>query len=791
MKVNNRKKGLALLMGLLLGVQLPASLLTSLKPMDSYAYTGAATVKASSLNVRSGAGTGYSAIGRLAAGTPVKIIGEQRGTDGNIWYQIQYTGSNGSITTGYVSSSYIRLPVSYSTDADFEAYLTSQGFPESYKSGLRQLHAQYPNWVFVAKNTGLDWNTVIDNESVLGRNLVSKNSVSSWKSVEAGAYDWNSSTWTGLDGSSWVAASQDIIKYYMDPRNFLDETYVFQFLSHEYDANRQTKEGLTSMVSGTFLSGSTDSTGTDGSDFSGGASSTGPGGSGSSGPSGSSGSAEVSTKGPGGRSGQTDDYRNGPGVSGTSGRGTASPTTESGTVQSPSGSGGAEVSLEAPHASITPKVRNYVGVNENQTVVTGAAAVPGASQNASQPAGSQGSVTAGKAPGSSGQSSGGTSQGPATTGQAPGSTGQSSGGASQDSATTGQAPGSTGQTGSGPAGSTGNGAASLGSSPAGNGTAVTVAGFEGTASYADIIMKAAAQSGVSPYVLAAMILQEQGNSGGTALISGAYSGYEGYYNFFNVEAYQSGSMTPTQMGLRYASQSGSYGRPWNTVEKSILGGAQNYGDNYVKAGQNTFYLKKFNVQGGNLYKHQYMSNIQGAASEAAKLSQAYTDAMKSTALEFHIPVFNNMPEQACAAPTGDGSPNNKLSSLEAVGYNLTPSFSRDTESYSLIVGNSVSDITINGTPAGSQAQVSGTGTISLPGQATDITVTVTAQNGSTRSYVIHVVKQGGGASAGNGVTTVSPDGSSQGPGGTSGPGSTDSNAQGPGGSNVTIVEVGS
>ena len=50
-------------------------------------------------------------------------------------------------------------------------------------------------------------------------------------------------------------------------------------------------------------------------------------------------------------------------------------------------------------------------------------------------------------------------------------------------------------------------------------------------------------------------------------------------------------MSAIQTGLRYASQSGSYGRPWNTVEKSIIGGAQNYGDNYVKAGQNTFYLK--------------------------------------------------------------------------------------------------------------------------------------------------------------------------------------------------------
>ena len=116
-------------------------------------------------------------------------------------------------------------------------------------------------------------------------------------------------------------------------------------------------------------------------------------------------------------------------------------------------------------------------------------------------------------------------------------------------------------------------------------------------------MKAASQSGVSPYVLAAMILQEQGK-GTSQLISGNHPTYPGYYNFFNVEAYQSGSMSPIEMGLRYASQSGSYGRPWDTVEKSIIGGAQNYGDNYVKAGQNTFYLKKFNVQGANLYKHQ-------------------------------------------------------------------------------------------------------------------------------------------------------------------------------------------
>lgn len=723
MKGKKLKRGLALVLGLMLAAEVPASVATPFKMFDSYAYTGAATVKATSLNVRSGAGTGYSSVGRLAAGAAVTVIGEQRGTDGNTWYQIQYTGTGGAVNTGYVSSLYIRLPVAYTTDSNFEAYLTSQGFPESYKNGLRQLHAQYPNWVFKAKNTGLDWNTVIENESVLGRNLVATGSVSSWKSVANGAYNWDNSTWTGFDGSSWVAASEDIIRYYMDPRNFLDETYVFQFLNHEYDANTQTKEGLNSLINGSFLSGTTNSTGTGGSDFSSGpgSSSEGPG---SGGP-GSSGSSSGSSEGPG-RSSTYEDTQHGPGVSGSSnGSGSAavSPGGSSSGSSSPSGSG--EVSLESPHASIEPRERNIVSTSVSLVA-------PGQDGSGSS-----------SGPVSPGQSGSGTSSGPVAS----------------------------------PASE--NVVDQTGTSPGGGSTGAA-------APYADIIMAAASQSGVSPYVLAAMILQEQGNNGTSPLISGSYSGYEGYYNFFNVEAYQSGAVSAIEMGLRFASQSGSYGRPWNTVEKAIRGGAQNYGDNYVKAGQNTFYLKKFNVQGSNLYKHQYMSNIQGAASEAAKLSQAYTSDLKKTALEFHIPVFNNMPEQPCVAPAGDGSPNNKLSGLGVDGFNLTPSFNRDTQEYNLIVDSSVSNITVSAYASDSNARVDGAGNVSLQNGGNDISIAVTAQNGSVRTYTIHVVKQDGGptqGSAGSPVYgggsfggTVSPDGSSGGSGG-------------PGGSNVTIVEV--
>lgn len=765
MKVKKYKRGLAVMLGLALAVQLPGAV--PFHPMDTYAYTGAATVKASSLNVRSGAGTGYQAIGRLAAGASIQVLGEQRGTDGKTWYQIRFSGTGGTEQTGYVSAEYVRLPVSYTTDSDFEAKLSAEGFPESYKNGLRQLHAQYPNWVFKAKKTGLDWNTVIENEALLGRNLVSSGSISSWKSVESGAYNWDNSTWTGFDGSNWVAASEDIIRYYMDPRNFLDDTYVFQFLSHEYNSSTQTRDGLAKMVEGSFLSGTTDSTGT--------GSSTGS--TGASGPSGSSGSSGgVSKDGPGRSQGKDQDVNHGPGVSGSS--------RNSG---SPAGSTG-EVSLEAPHASVTPRNHNLVMTG------IGVGEAPGSSsQNTGAPSGSSGS----NAPSSSGSpntggpgvsSGSGGSDSNVSVGQAPESGGQASGtGSSQTSGPSGSSSSQNAGPSSGPS-----------SSGSSSGTPSSNTG-SGSKLYVDIIMDAAAQSGVSPYVLAAMILQEQGTNGGSPLISGNYSGYPGYYNFFNVEAYQSGSMSAIQTGLRYASQSGSYGRPWNTVEKSIIGGAQNYGDNYVKAGQNTFYLKKFNVQGSNLYKHQYMTNIQGAASEAERLSKAYS-SVKDSALEFQIPVYNNMLETACAAPVGDGSPNNKLSSLSAEGYSLTPSFGKDTESYNLIVNTSVSSIQVNAAAADSKASVSGAGSIPLNGSTTDIAITVTAENGSARTYTIHVVKQDGGpVSSGSSGSAGSPSspGSSEGPGGgngSSGPGSSGGSGSSgggntPGGSNVTIVGV--
>ena len=671
MKKRTIRRGTAFALALFMTIQSAAGQGTwfSFSSQADTVRTG--RVDATTLNVRSGPGTSYSSVGKLTNGVSVSITGETTGADGKVWYQIHCTDGGREIS-GYVLSSYITFPTAYTTDANFENYLSSQGFPESYKAGLRQLHAEYPNWVFKAQHTNLDWNTVISNESVVGRNLVHTDSVSSWKSTADGAYDWDTSTWPGLDSSSYVAASEEIIRYYMDPRNFLDDKYVFQFLVHTYDSASQTADGLRDMVKDTFLAQEAPSGGD------------------------SSGPGSGSSSGPGASAG---DVSGGPGVSGSSsdsgsstsgGESAGGETDASGgnSSQGPSSSGGSGVVLQGPMASIEKKDRVLV-----TTAVSG-------------PGGEIG-------PGVSGPGAG------------PGDSGGSSG---------------------------------SGTAPAAN--------------YVDILMRAAAQSGVNPFVLASMILQEQGTNGTGRTISGTVSGYQGYYNFFNIEAYSSGSMDAVTRGLWYASQSGSYERPWNSAERSIVGGAVYYGSNYVSVGQDTFYLKKFNVQGDNLYKHQYMTNIQAAASEGARLSEAYTDAMKQTALEFKIPVYTNMPETACAKPSVDGSPNNKLAGLGIDGFALTPTFNRDTASYDLIVNPSVAEVTVNAQPLASSAKVTGTGTVQLSGGINTITVSVTAENGSVREYVIHVVRQENGpvhnSALGSGIDGISPGGSSGGPGVSSG-----------------------
>lgn len=507
----------------ILSFAIAASMAASCLTASAANMTGSCT--ADVLNVRSGAGTGYSKTGTVSYGDSLTILSETTDSSGAKWYKI----SCGNVT-GYVSAAYVQLTSNgsqSSSDADFESYMTKQGFPESYKPYLRTLHEQHPKWIFTAQKLGVDWNTALKEECVVGRNLVHSSALASWKSMEKGAYDFNGGYWYGLDGS-WVAASKEIIMYYMDPRNFLNDTYIFMFENQSYDPSYQTESGVKTILADTFMSGS----------------------------------------------------------------------------------------YTCPDTK-----KKYT--------------------------------------------------------------------------------------------------------------------------YSQTFMDAAKKSGVSPYHLASRCRNEQGVNGAPQSL-GTVKGYENYFNFFDIQAYATSTMTAAEMGCKYAKTTNpTYLLPWTNQYKSIVGGSIFLGTGYITKGQDTLYLQKFDmVDGGNgLYYHQYMTCVFGQANEAISLKNAYSQDILNSAMEFKIPVYNNMPDKLCPKPTSSGDNNNYLKSLSVSGTSISPKFDKFTTSYTAKVNAEVSSVTINANPLGKNAKVSGKGKVSLKTGENTIKVTCTAASGVKRTYTIKITRK--------------------------------------------------
>ena len=469
-----------------------------------------------------------------------KVNGDQMLTilDSSVsgWYKVTFE-KDGSTYTGYISSDYVRIDSGASSsateapnlDGDFESTLSNQGFPESYKPYLRELHVVHPEWKFVAVNTGLDWNTVVDQESNRQgqiKNLVQGVSSAphyNWRETSVG-YNWATDTWYPYDGTSWFAASKELVAYYVDPRTYLYETYIFAFEQLSYDKDIHTKAGVEAILSGTFM------------------------------------------------------YKS------------------------------------APDGS--------------------------------------------------------------------------------------------------------------------------------TKSYSKMIMNAASSTGVSPYHLASRIKQEMGSTPGVNA-TGSSTLYPGIYNYYNIGAVDSSGGGAVSKGLAWAAASGSYGRPWTSVAKSITGGAEYIGSSYINRGQDTLYTQKFNVTNtSNLYAHQYMSNVQAPASEAAAMYRAYkSNGLLSSALVFKIPVYQNMPEQAVSKPADSGSPNHWLKSIMVSDFELTPTFTGGTTEYSVIVDYSMKSVKVSAAAVNANANIQGTGTQSLKVGENQSPITVTAQNGSVRTYTVTVLRK--------------------------------------------------
>ena len=174
--------------------------------------------------------------------------------------------------------------------------------------------------------------------------------------------------------------------------------------------------------------------------------------------------------------------------------------------------------------------------------------------------------------------------------------------------------------------------------------------------YSDLILSAGRNSTVSTYHLASRIKQEVGPFLSHNSISGRVEGFEALYNFYNIGATSSvETMGAIKNGLKYARDGNGaseatknrYLIPWNTKERAITGGGKFIGSSYINVGQDTLYLQKFhvtNVAGGELFWHQYMTNLLAPYSESLSIYNGYSKTgILGNSMTFIIPVYNNMP----------------------------------------------------------------------------------------------------------------------------------------------------
>ena len=122
-------------------------------------------------------------------------------------------------------------------------YSNISGFPASYQAKLQALQSKYPNWVFTPVILNLDWNTVITEESKTNRCTIQKSVDVSLTDPAAGTYD-----------SGWMKASRQADAYFIDPRNFLTPTRIFQFEQLTFDSRAHTEAGVEAVMKNSFMS---------------------------------------------------------------------------------------------------------------------------------------------------------------------------------------------------------------------------------------------------------------------------------------------------------------------------------------------------------------------------------------------------------------------------------------------------------------------------------------------------------------------------------------------------------
>ena len=135
----------------------------------------------------------------------------------------------------------VDIPTTDETDDSFENMI--RDFPDSYKPALRYIHKLHNNWSFTPLITNLSFDEVFNNEKLVS-------------SIEISAGVCESNPYTVTE-SGWCIGNDDVTRFFIDPRNFLTEKYVFMFENLGY-SDLYNEDVVNAVIKDTFMSGNSE-----------------------------------------------------------------------------------------------------------------------------------------------------------------------------------------------------------------------------------------------------------------------------------------------------------------------------------------------------------------------------------------------------------------------------------------------------------------------------------------------------------------------------------------------------
>lgn len=210
----------------------------------------------SDASLRSSAGSGTK-VGSAKCGDVVRINSSVEGS-GNCGYYLNVTNQRNE--TGYICGYYVNsLKLTtfaenyYSSNGTKTSYtneLKNKGFPDSYITYLLEIHARHPKWKFTKESININFDNVVNNEAYTGRNLLEGAAFNqNYLSMGINSYNILSNSFiANADEPGYYDASTEAIAYYMDPRTYLNEKYIFAFETLHYSSSH-TENMVTSILS--------------------------------------------------------------------------------------------------------------------------------------------------------------------------------------------------------------------------------------------------------------------------------------------------------------------------------------------------------------------------------------------------------------------------------------------------------------------------------------------------------------------------------------------------------------